>query len=214
MEKLKQRLKKVSLTPLYSLLMALVIGGIIILGSGNNPFEIYGKLITGALGTRNGILQTLLQSTPLIFCGLSVAFGMRGGVLNLGVEGQLYMGALAATLVALGGEGLPSVVLIPLCLVAGMLGGAVWSLLPIVLKLKRGVHEVVTALMSRSMRRRFRCIPISPRRITVRTPGRSGRISRCRSTIRSAGRLFWKSWPQTVLIHLWRPGRERRCAVS
>ena len=147
MEKLKQRLKKVSLTPLYSLLMALVIGGIIILGSGNNPFEIYGKLITGALGTRNGILQTLLQSTPLIFCGLSVAFGMRGGVLNLGVEGQLYMGALAATLVALGGEGLPSVVLIPLCLIAGMLGGAVWSLLPIVLKLKRGVHEVVTALM-------------------------------------------------------------------
>lgn len=141
------KLKKIQLTPLYSLLLALLIGGIIILASGNNPFDIYAKLIKGAVGSRNGILQTLLQSTPLIFCGLSVAVGMRGGLLNLGVEGQLYIGALCSTLVGLYAKGLPAFVHIPLCLLAGMLGGAAWAFLPVFLKIKRGTHEVVTALM-------------------------------------------------------------------
>ncbi|MEF9853687.1 MAG: ABC transporter permease [Hydrogenoanaerobacterium sp.] len=141
------KLKKIQFTPLYSLLLALFIGGIIILISGNNPFEIYSKLLNGAFGSRNGIMQTLLQSTPLIFCGLSVAVGMRGGLLNLGVEGQLYIGALCSSLVGLYAKGLPSFVHITLCILAGMVGGAVWAFLPVFLKIKRGTHEVVTALM-------------------------------------------------------------------
>ncbi len=71
---MKDSLKKINLAPLYSLLLAVIIGSIIILASGNSPIEIYGLLIKGAFGSRNGILHTLLQSTPLLFCGLSVFF--------------------------------------------------------------------------------------------------------------------------------------------
>jgi simple sugar transport system permease protein len=141
--------------PVLSLLFALLIGALVILSSGNNPVEIYLKLFAGALGSRNSILQTLLQATPLLFCGLSVLMGMKAGLLNLGVEGQLYMGALAATLTGIYMKGLPSCIHIPLCMLAGMLGGAVWAFLPVWLKIKRGVHEVVTALMLNNIGRLF-----------------------------------------------------------
>lgn len=132
---------------LMSLILALLIGALIILMSGNNPIEIYIKLFGGALGSRNSILQMLLQATPLLFSGLAVSISMKAGLLNLGVEGQLYMGALAATLVALNVKELPAFVHIPLCMLAGMIGGAAWAFLPVWLKIKRGTHEVVTALM-------------------------------------------------------------------
>lgn len=109
--------------------------------------DIYAKLLMGALGSRMGIFQTLLQATPLLFCGLSVALGMRGGLLNLGVDGQLYMGAFTSTLAGLYIKGLPAYIHIPICMLAGMAGGAIWALLPVLLKIKRGIHEVVTALM-------------------------------------------------------------------
>ena len=131
----------------FSLVIALLVGALIILASGNNPFDIYAKLFTGALGSRNGIFQTLLQATPLLFCGLAVCIGMKAGLLNLGVEGQLYMGALAAAVVGVYVKGLPAALHIPLCILAGMAGGALWSLIPILMKVYRGTHEVVSALM-------------------------------------------------------------------
>lgn len=147
MENIRRLLKKANVTPIYSLVLALVIGGIIILASGNSPFEIYGMLLEGAFGSRKGILQTLLQSTPLLFCGLAVSFGLKGGILNLGVEGQVYIGALCSTLVAIFLNGIPAPLHISLCIIAGMVGGMIWSAFPILLKIKKGAHEVVTALM-------------------------------------------------------------------
>lgn len=144
---MKDSLKKINLAPLYSLLLAFIIGSIIILASGNSPIEIYGLLIKGAFGSRKGILQTLLQSTPLLFCGLSVFFGLKGGILNLGVEGQLYMGALFSSLVAIYIKGLPAPLHIIISIISGMIGGMIWAFLPIWLKIKKGAHEVVTALM-------------------------------------------------------------------
>lgn len=143
----KERLGKINLAPLYSLLLAFVIGSIIIIASGNSPIEIYGMLINGALGSRKGILQTLLQATPLLFCGLAVSFGLKGGILNLGVEGQLYIGALCSSVAAIYIKFLPAPLHILVCIIAGMAGGMIWSLLPIWLKIKRGAHEVVTAIM-------------------------------------------------------------------
>lgn len=143
----KQNLKNINLAPLYSLILAFIIGSIIIIASGNSPMEIYGKLIGGAFGSRKGILQTLLQATPLLFSGLAISFGLKGGILNLGVEGQLYIGALFSTVVAIYVKGLPAPIHIIACMIAGMIGGMIWSFLPIWLKLKRGAHEVVTAIM-------------------------------------------------------------------
>jgi simple sugar transport system permease protein len=132
---------------MLSLAIALLMGAVFILFGGNNPIEIYGKLFSGALGSRTGIMQTLLQATPLLFCGLAVSVSMKAGLLNLGVEGQLYMGALAAALVGIYVKGLPAFLHIPLCMLFAMAGGAAWAFLPVWLKIKRGTHEVVTALM-------------------------------------------------------------------
>lgn len=140
-------IKRINLAPLYSLLLAFIIGSIIIRASGNSPMEIYGILINGAFGSRKGFLQTLLQATPLLYCGLAVSFGLKGGILNLGVEGQLYMGALFSSIAAIYIKGLPAPVHIIICVVAGMIGGMIWAFLPIWLKIKRGAHEAVTALM-------------------------------------------------------------------
>ena len=139
--------KKANLTALYSLLLAFLIGAVIIFASGNSPVEIYQLLFEGAIGSQKGLLQTVLQATPLIFCGLAVNFGMKGGLLNLGVEGQLYIGALCATVTGMYLDGAPAVIHIPLCILAGMVGGMLWAFLPIWLKIRRGAHEVVTALM-------------------------------------------------------------------
>ncbi|MDO5690671.1 MAG: ABC transporter permease [Tissierellia bacterium] len=149
MKKLYNRMNfgKLNISSLYSLLLAFICGGMIIYISGNSPFEIYGILLNGAIGSKSGILQTILQSTPLLFCGLSVLLGLKGGILNLGVEGQLYIGALFSSLVAIYLKGLPAPLHVLLCVVAGMLGGMLWAFLPIWLKIKRGAHEVVTALM-------------------------------------------------------------------
>lgn len=139
--------KRINFSPFISLAIALVIGAILIWLTGNSPADIYKRLLEGALGGRSSILQTLLQATPLLFCGLAVLVSMRGGLLNLGVEGQLYMGALMSTLVAVYVKGLPAFIHIPLCMLAGMAGGALWAFLPVWLKIKRGIHEVVSALM-------------------------------------------------------------------
>ena len=133
--------------PLVSLALAMLVGTVFILLSGNSPGRVYALMFEGALGTPAGVKQSLLQATPLIFCGLSVAVGRKGGLLNLGVEGQMYMGALAAAVCGLFLNGLPRFLHVPLCIVAGAVGGSLWSLLPVVLKLKRGVHEVVSSLM-------------------------------------------------------------------
>lgn len=140
-------LRRFKLAPLYSFLIALILGSVIILAIGESPVAIYRMLLKGAFGSRNSILQTLLLATPLLYTGLAVFFGLKGGLLNLGVEGQLYMGALTGTMAAIHLKGLPSLIHVPIILAAGMAGGMVWAFIPIWLKIKRGAHEVVTALM-------------------------------------------------------------------
>jgi general nucleoside transport system permease protein len=139
--------RKINFSPLFSIALALLIGALLIAIGGNNPIKIYAKMINGIVGSRSGIYQTLLQTTPLLFSGLAVVIGMRGGLLNLGIEGQLYIGALASALVALNVTGLPAFIHIPLCMLAAMAGGAIWAFIPVIMKLKCGAHEVVTGLM-------------------------------------------------------------------
>jgi ABC-type uncharacterized transport system permease subunit len=128
--------------------------------------EGYGALISGALGSPQAYLdaftsgdsaqiikafhpisESLLAATPLIFTGLAVALGFRSGLFNIGAEGQLYVGAIVATLVGFSVHGLPMFVHLPLALGAGFLGGALWGFIPGILKARTGAHEVIVTIM-------------------------------------------------------------------
>jgi len=107
-----------------------------------------GALVSGAFGSREAFLSvTLVRSVPLILTGLAVAVAFRAGVWNIGAEGQLYAGAIAATWVGLRGGSLPAGVLVPAVLGAAALAGAAWAFVPALMKLSLGVGEVITTIL-------------------------------------------------------------------
>lgn len=95
----------------------------------------------------NPFLESLVQATPYIFAGLAVALGFRSGLFNIGVEGQLFIGAACATYVGYAVTGLPAWIHMPLAFLAGALGGALWGFVPGFLKAKTGGHEVINTIM-------------------------------------------------------------------
>lgn len=95
----------------------------------------------------NPILESLVATTPFIFGGLAVALGFRTGLFNIGVEGQLFLGAIFSVFVGYSITGLPAIIHIPLALLAGALGGALWGFIPGWLKAKTGGHEVINTIM-------------------------------------------------------------------
>lgn len=133
--------------PLGALLLALVAGGIIILLMGINPIVAYGELFRGAFGSWVGISETLLKAAPLLFTGLSFAVGSRGGLFNIGAEGQLYLGGLGSIAVALWLTGLPTLVHLPLTLLAGAAAGGALGALAGFLKERFGASELITTIM-------------------------------------------------------------------
>jgi simple sugar transport system permease protein len=151
------------LFPLIAVAVAFVVGAIIVLLIGDNPFEVYGLLLGSALSWPDGIGYTLFYATPLIFTGLAVAVAFRCGLLNIGAEGQLYVAAFATSWVAIkfGGTvvdvfgkpvdyswaSLPAVLLIPLVLLTAVVVGAVWGAIPGYLKARFGSHEVINTIM-------------------------------------------------------------------
>jgi general nucleoside transport system permease protein len=133
--------------PIVAILAAFLISGLLILAWGANPFSAYQALFAGAFGSPNAIATTLERMTPLIFTGLAVTYGYRSGFFNIGAEGQLYMGAIAAVWVAVMVPGWPAWILIPACVLASALMGVVWVFLPAFLKAWRGINEVLTTLL-------------------------------------------------------------------
>lgn len=132
-----------------AIVLALVIGAVIIWVSGYNVLKAYSSLFMGSFGNIYNISQTLLKSIPLVFTGLTVAVGFRSGLFNIGGEGQLYLGAFFSAIVALWlTDATPSVIAIPICIIAGAVGGAIWAFIPGYLKAKTGAHEVVTTIMT------------------------------------------------------------------
>jgi ABC-type uncharacterized transport system permease subunit len=136
-----------ALLPLLAVPVAFVMGAIMILALGANPLEAYGALVVGAFGDVSGITQTLAKATPLLLVGLGICIAFRGGVINIGGEGQLLVGALATTALAVSFPTLPGILLLPLCLVVGTLAGAVWGGIPGVLKARLGVNEILSTVM-------------------------------------------------------------------
>lgn len=133
--------------PVLSVILALLIGAIILWISGANPLAAYAALFKGALGSPEAIGRTLEKSTPLIFGGLAVAFAFKAGLFNIGGQGQLLFGAIAAAYVGYAIEGLPFIIHMPLALLAGSLAGALWGGIAGVLKAYTGAHEVITTIM-------------------------------------------------------------------
>lgn len=135
------------LTPLLAASLALLIGAVMLLMLGTNPFQAYSAMVVGAFGSTNSLADSLVKATPLLFVGLGICIAFRGGVLNIGGEGQLVAGAVAATVVALSLPGLPSWAIIPLCLSVGVLAGAIWGGIPGALKAYLNVNEILSTIM-------------------------------------------------------------------
>lgn len=133
--------------PLLGAVLALLLGSCLIGLSGANPIAAYSVMLVGAFGGARQITETLLKATPLLIIGLGMTIAFRCRVWNLGGEGQYYIGALCGSLVALTLPNLPSWLLIPLILMAGLLGGALWSGLAGFLHLKRGMNLLICTLM-------------------------------------------------------------------
>ena len=127
--------------------LALAVTAILILIAGKNPLMAYWALVTGAFGSTDRIAFALNKSTPYILAGVGVALCFRTRVINIGAEGQIAVGGLAATWVALGLAGLPGAMLIAAAMFAAALAGAAWAGLAAAIRLKRGVHEVLCTLL-------------------------------------------------------------------
>ncbi len=143
-----QRLAPVTV-PLLAIVTALVVAGVAVLAAGADPLEAYGALIEGAFGSWDRVATTIGRATPFIGTALAMAFAYKAGLFNIGAEGQILAGALAAAWVGTWSwlQDWPPVVLIPVVLAAGTFGGLVWGYVPGVLKARTGAHEVITTIM-------------------------------------------------------------------
>ncbi len=138
--------------PVLAVFTALVVGAIVILISGGNPLLAYKGLWEGAFGSPKAISETLVWSTPYILAGLAVALAFRGGLFNIGAEGQLALGAVAAAWVGYAlpkvlNTSIPPIIHVLLAVGAGVLAGGIWGGIPGWLKARFGSHEVINTIM-------------------------------------------------------------------
>ncbi len=146
MKDLKKYLQYI-IGPAIAIILSLIIGAVFISIIGKNPAEVYIRLFSGTLGSSYGIGQVLFKATPLIFTGLSVAFAFRAGLFNIGAEGQLLMGSFATAWTGFTFLTLPAIILLPVSILAGIIGGALWGGIAGYLKARFGSHEVINTIM-------------------------------------------------------------------
>ncbi|MCX6055741.1 MAG: ABC transporter permease [Chloroflexi bacterium] len=139
------------LIPVIAVLVTFLITSVLILLAKANPFAAYYNLLIVPLSTKFSALEVLVKATPLIFTGMAVTFAFTAGYFNIGAEGQLYAGAIAATWVGISFPDLPAYIVIPMMLVLGFIAGLLWAFIPAILKIKLKVDEVVTTLLMNSV---------------------------------------------------------------
>jgi general nucleoside transport system permease protein len=138
--------------PLLAILLAFVLGALVIWaasGSLSSVGSAYEGLVRGALIKQRGFSESLVATIPYILLSLAVAVGFKSGLFNIGAEGQFYIGAVGAAWagVAFSGLGLPAIVFLPLTMLVGAFGGAIWAGIAGLLKAKTGAHEVISTMM-------------------------------------------------------------------
>jgi ABC-type uncharacterized transport system permease subunit len=133
--------------------VAVVLAGLLILAVGTNPLEADWALLRGMFGSWDRVAASIARSTPFIGGALAVAFAFRAGLFNIGVEGQILVGATTAAWVGTFSwlADVPGPLMVPIVLLAGVLGGGLWGAVPGVLKAKTGAHEVIVTIMLNSV---------------------------------------------------------------
>ncbi len=138
------------IVPVLAVVVALLFGGLIMLATGVSPERIgqsFVALFVGSLGSPSAISETLTAAAPLTLAGLGIALGFRAGLFNIGAEGQVIVGGMAAVIVGFSFAGLPAFIHLPLALLAGALAGALWASIAGWLRAATGAHEVITTIM-------------------------------------------------------------------
>ena len=131
---------------LLSIILGFLVGAIFLAVMGLSVGAAYGRLISSVTSLK-GFSYVIVYSVPYIVAGLSVAFSFKTGVFNIGAEGQFVMGSMAAAVVGILLPNVPKIILIPMCFAAAMLMGALWGTIVAVLKIKRGINEVLSMIM-------------------------------------------------------------------
>lgn len=142
--------REVIVVPALAVLIALVIGGLVMLATGVSPAAIgasYLALFEGSVGSIYALSETLSAAVPLTLCALGLAVGFKAGLFNIGAEGQITLGGIAAVVVGFSFPGLPIYLHLPLALIAGALGGALWASIAGWLRAATGAHEVILTIM-------------------------------------------------------------------
>lgn len=133
--------------PLIGILLGLLAGAVLIGLSGANPLTAFAAMIKGAMGTPQAFSNVLVRASPLLLGGVGVAIGIKAGVWNIGAEGYMYAGAIAAGAVGLVPLPVPPIVHILIAFLAAMVFAGIWGLVPAYLRAYKGVNEVVTTIM-------------------------------------------------------------------
>lgn len=146
--RIKNQIKRSEvLLSLVALLLSLLVSSVVIFIAGYSPFEAYGAMLDGAFGSSYYLAQTLGTAIPLIFSGLAMAIAAKVGVFNIGIEGQMIIGALPAALVGTYVTGLPAWLHLPLCILVAAVSGGLWAMIVAVLKNRLRINEVILTIM-------------------------------------------------------------------
>ena len=135
------------LGPILAVAAALLVGAGIMLIAQHDPIDAYVALLDGAFNGRRAIAETLIYTAPLLLGGLAFAIAFRANLFNIGIEGQLVIGGLAAGMVGASDLGLPAALHLPLALIAAAVAGGIWGAIPGALRAFTGAHEVITTIM-------------------------------------------------------------------
>ncbi len=134
-------------SPLIAAVLTFVVGFILFSALGRNPWAAFHAFFVQPVNDLNGVAELLLKASPLVLCAVGLAVGFRASVWNIGAEGQLTVGAIAAGWVALAFPDSTSVLLLPAMIVAGALGGMAWAAIPAFLRTRFNANEILTSLM-------------------------------------------------------------------
>ncbi len=165
--------------PILAVVLALILGAIVMFATGvdiSNIGKSYVALFSGSLGSVYAISETLTAAVPLTLAGLGIALGFRAGLFNIGAEGQVIVGGIAAVVAGFSFSGLPWAIHMPLALLAGALAGALWASIAGWLRAVTGAHEVITTIMLNLTA--MRLMDYLLRNPPIQRPGRSDPISK------------------------------------
>lgn len=205
------------LLPVSGMLVALLIGAIMLVILKVNPFTAYAELVKGAFGSVSGITQTLVKATPLLLVGLGICIAFRASVINIGGEGQIIAGAIAATWWPLTFRTWPGWILLPTTLIVGFAAGAAWGFIPGILKARLKVNEILSTVMMnaialQTMNLLIRSVLMDPAGVTAgtylaqseRLPEQVWLVRLVPQTLLHAGSLIAVALAVLVYIFLWR----------